>query len=84
MIDMSGWASVGRICDGRDHALTRAEVRALLAEGAECRRDIERRQRAPIAHRFIGTHQIARCDLCGVIASGPGALRPCHGYWAGP
>lgn len=69
MIDMSGWASIGVVCDGRDHALTRVEVRALLAEGAECRRDIERRMRAP------GAMQTRECgampSACGVAVTWP-------------
>lgn len=68
--------------------LTREQVRALLAEGRECRADIERRiarMRDP-GHREVPGSP--RCDRCGVSLRGPmrgrAADEPCPGYMAGP
>lgn len=84
MIDMSGWASAGDLFNGGARALTRAEVRALLEEGRECGRELRQRMRgAPlVGHLFTTGSDL--CRTCGVLARGPGALRPCPGYMAGP
>lgn len=79
-ITMKGWSSMAGIGQPVAVELTTEQVRALLAEGKECRKDIEqriRRMRAPREHRFGGRV----CDVCGVLARGQGALRPCPGYW---
>lgn len=82
MIDMSGWASVADVAGWGAAVLTREQVRALLEEGRECRADVERRMRAPVAHMF--TIGCDRCRQCGVLGRTPAAARSCPGYMAGP
>lgn len=77
---MAGWESISRMADG-PVALTRDEVRALLAEGATARADMEQR----IARMKRPYHAYREgsgfyCDRCGAARLGPAGRMPCLGY----